>query len=38
MRSAIIARYPLVRATTAEDWSELSLLMDQATNTFVDVV
>jgi len=37
MRAALVARYPLIRATTTEDWNELSLLMDQATNTFVDV-
>jgi hypothetical protein len=35
LRTALEAKYPLVRMNTAEDWNELSARMLEATNTYV---
>ena len=35
LRTALDAKYPLVRLNTAEDWNELSARMLEATNTYV---
>lgn len=37
LRTALDAKYPLVRMNTAEDWNELSARMLEATNTYVIV-
>lgn len=35
LRTALDAKYPLIRMNTAEDWNELSARMLEATNTYV---
>jgi len=35
LRTALDAKYPLVRMNTAEDWNELSERMLEATNTYI---